>query len=695
MAIAMGPGVAAAQPPVVVKPDAFQTLVNPQCSHCRDEAQRRVKDLRPDDRVLCWIRGYSDGGAIPIRFFLAPHRVISDSYGVFVYDPDAGYARGFAPSYHFRFHGWRRGVVLMRDETDGTLYSCLTGLAVDGPRKGHRLTPVPTLVSDWGAWLKPYPQAVAYHMFDRYQPIALPTTDHPDAVRSRGTPDPRLTADEPVLGVRVGTAARAYPIAALERQRLITDDADGSLVVLWEPTTRTAAAYRPVASQPRKYKAPAPDKDGVSKLDPGVPVPPGAAVVPPRKLTLGVGPTAGRFTDAETHSAWDIAGRCVDGELKGWTLEWVDSVQAKWFAWAAEYPETGIYDRVGSVEPRSGEAHRPDMIVLVEPNTVDTTKIAAWKTEGITSVALVLDDRHTAAVLKSAADTATANGLGVYLWLEVARAPDMARDHPDWMASLGMHADWRQRFPAVRPPEKGEVAKAWPWVPIRSKEAFAAHVARVGRLLERVPAGFRGLLLNDLQGGPASCGCGNLQCRWATDYHVPSMTTVQPDAAPKFLAEVAKLAPGKEVIPVWTTECESEDLPAAKRPPGSWGTGLCGSVPCFDYCRDRFAEQWAAMQKDRIGPTALLALHREFQRDRCDYGGPAAWVSHVVDYCEKQAGPTMVPRQRLWLVVQGYDVDAAEAAASRAVAMQAGVGAVVVARARLDQSYEPRVIKVK
>src|SRR3974377_1172007 len=81
--------------PFVIKPEAFQTLVNPACSHCRDEAKRRALDLKPGDRVLAWTRGYSDGGAIPIRFFLNPYRVISDTYGVFVYDPDAGFARGF------------------------------------------------------------------------------------------------------------------------------------------------------------------------------------------------------------------------------------------------------------------------------------------------------------------------------------------------------------------------------------------------------------------------------------------------------------------------------------------------------------------------------------------------------------------------------------------------------------------------
>src|SRR6516162_6640735 len=113
-------------PPLVAKPDTFKTLVNPACSHCRDEAKRRAGELRDDDRVLCWTRGYSDGGAIPIRFFLSPYRVVSDTYGVFVYDPDAGYARGYAPSYNFRFHGWRNGVMVMKHK-DGTLFSCLTG----------------------------------------------------------------------------------------------------------------------------------------------------------------------------------------------------------------------------------------------------------------------------------------------------------------------------------------------------------------------------------------------------------------------------------------------------------------------------------------------------------------------------------------------------------------------------------------
>src|SRR5207244_2435025 len=223
LCLAAGPGPADdAAPKLIVRPDAFPTIVNPKCSHCRDEAKRRAGELRDDDRVLCWIRGYSDGGVIPHRFFLNSYRVISDTYGVFVHDPDAGFARGFAPSLDFTFYGWRNGVMVMKHK-DGTLYSCLTGLAFAGPRSGERLKPVATLQSTWGNWHSLYPQAVAYHMFDKYQPVEAPQKAHADSLRSRGTADKRLPADRVVLGVRGDKEARAYPIDVVVAAGLVTD----------------------------------------------------------------------------------------------------------------------------------------------------------------------------------------------------------------------------------------------------------------------------------------------------------------------------------------------------------------------------------------------------------------------------------------------------------------------------------------
>ena len=325
---------------LIARPDAFKPLVNPNCSHCVDEAKRRASELRADDRVLCWIRGYSEGGAIPYRFFLNAYPVISDSYGVFVQDSHAGYARGFAPSYHFRFHGWRKGIMVMRHQ-DGTLYSCLSGEAFDGPRKGERLTGVPTLVSDWGHWLERYPNAVAYHMFEKYQPAAVDPSLHAEAKASRGPGDARLPEDTVVLGVRSGTQTRAYPLELLAARGMIEDNLDGQkCILLWQGATRTAAAYRPEATAPRKFRAPRPNKDGVSPPDPE-PDTPKRAVTLFRDDKLAAAP----YRDQETGSRWDIAGRAVEGELKGWTLTWLESVQVKWFAWAAEYPKTTVSKR--------------------------------------------------------------------------------------------------------------------------------------------------------------------------------------------------------------------------------------------------------------------------------------------------------------------------------------------------------------
>jgi hypothetical protein len=307
---------------LVVQPAALKTLVNPACSHCKDEAKRRKDELRTDDRVLCWVRGKYDGGAIPFRFFLNPYRVISDTYGVFLHDADAGFARGFEPSLDFRFHGWRNGIMVMRHK-DGTLFSCLSGVAFAGPRKGARLRPVPTLVSDWGFWLKRYPDTVAYHMFPKYRPVVLPAAEAAGALESRAPTDKRLPASTAVLGVTEGKQARAFPLTAVAKAGLLHDTLAGKpCVVLWYAPTRTAAAYGTEAQGPGKKAA----RRTVTLLrDSADPLAP--------------------FRDRETGSHWDIAGRAVAGELKGWTLPWLDGTQVKWFAWAAEYPHTTIHGK--------------------------------------------------------------------------------------------------------------------------------------------------------------------------------------------------------------------------------------------------------------------------------------------------------------------------------------------------------------
>ncbi|MBI3862846.1 MAG: DUF3179 domain-containing protein [Planctomycetia bacterium] len=679
------------------KPGAFETLVNPNCSHCVDEAKRRADQLQKGDPVLAWIRGKYDGGAIPVRFFLAPYRVISDTYGVFVYDPDAGYMRGFEPSLDFRFHGWRNGIMVMRHK-DGTLYSALSGKAFEGPRKGDQLKPVPTLESQWGDWVGRYPGTVAYHMFEKYQPVELPGKENADSIATRGAPDPRLPASSEVLGVALDGTARAYPLAVLEKSGGVIADtfAGQKVVVMWYKPTRTAAIF-------------AAEIDGAE---------------PPRPVTFTADSKASStpFVDRETGSHWDIAGRAMSGELQGKTLRWLPGVQCKWFAWSAEYAETEIYGNKAAqaappgkkaastlTAPETGPASAinkqarpaaPLEAVLVDPADVTPEKVANWAQAGHRAVVVVLDERNSAESYAAVARMIGAAQLDHYYWIEVARNKSMADAHPRWMASLGMHDDWRGRYPKTPLPVKDkEVAKAYPWVPIGYRETFDAHLQRITRLQKLAAEPYRGILLNDLQGGPAACGCGNLQCRWALDYGVPSTTEKLegPDVAVRFLTSVRKLAPGKEVIPIWMTECEHDDLSSNLRN-GARSTGLCGSVPCATgTCPKVFAQQWAPLAADGNGPIGLLVLQKELQRNGPLYAA-TSWIPKAVDYVDSiasQSGKAVLPRERLWLVVQGEGLPEAERTAARASALQIHPAAVLVALTRIDQSYEPHVIPVK
>ena len=308
---------------LLARPEAFKTLLHPNCSHCAIEAQRRQQELRADNRALCWMQvqadGYTNDGVIPLRFFLSTHRVLSDGWGVFVYDPDAGYARGYFPNGgEFSFYGSRNGVMVMKRK-DGTLFSCLTGVAFDGPDKGSRLTPEPTLLSDWGFWRKRYPESVAFMMYDKYKPVELPREVNEDSRRTRGTVDKRLPADTPVLGVWDGKQAIAYPLDSLAKAGVIHDLAHGQpRVLFWYEPTHTAVAYR----QPWGTSGLAGDAGWIFHVDPQN--------------------QAAPFVDKRIKLHWDITGRPSESGPK---LVWLDSVQVRWFAWSAEYPETAIYGR--------------------------------------------------------------------------------------------------------------------------------------------------------------------------------------------------------------------------------------------------------------------------------------------------------------------------------------------------------------
>lgn len=302
---------------ILARPGLFKQLTEPPCSYC--STQNRKGLIRPNDRVVAWIRGAHNGGAIPLRHFLAAPRVINDTYGLFFYDPDGGYVSAFVKDYGYEFFGWRQGVMVAKGK-DGTIWSALSGRALEGPQKGARLKRIPSFTTDWSHWLMLHPESTAYDLFDgkRYPIAELPAKMHPQAKQSLGKTDTRLDSLALVLGVELGEVERAFPIDENIERGCWLDNVSGTdIAVFWYGPTRSSVAFSR-------------DLDGT-------------------KLTFyadEISPETAPFKDVETGTRWTLAGRAVDGPLQGKELTWIPSVQCRWYAWSADYPNTSIYENV-------------------------------------------------------------------------------------------------------------------------------------------------------------------------------------------------------------------------------------------------------------------------------------------------------------------------------------------------------------
>jgi hypothetical protein len=336
---------------------------------------------------------------------------------------------------------------------------------------------------------------------------------------------------------------------------------------------------------------------------------------------------------------------------------------------------------VGAAEPPGS---RPLRGLLTDARAATPQALQSWKAEGGNAIVVVRDESTPRQRWSELAVDAGRAGLDLYAWIEVARNPAMADAHPDWMASPGgHHDDWRRRFPDAAIAQPGEVVKLWPWVPIGYKRAFEAHRQRVTGLLDALPGSWSGVFLNDLQAGPSACGCGNDQCRWALEYGSKATAPKTPgdDAAAQIVLELRTRYPGKAVIPVWVTECEPVDLPGA---PG--GTGHCGTVPCAKgSCWPSYQRAWKPLLESTPGAVAVALWADTFGRD-------PSWLSAGLKLFLQPSGGNALPPERAIAVLPEWGESAKNRSGLTAAVTPAG-GGWVVARTRIDQSWQPRLVK--
>ncbi len=321
--------------------------------------------------------------------------------------------------------------------------------------------------------------------------------------------------------------------------------------------------------------------------------------------------------------------------------------------------------------------------IAVNVGQVAAASIEQWKTQDWQQVVLMIDDETNSELIVQACQLIQTANLPVEYFCEVARCPQLADAHPEWMASLQGHDEWRRLFPNFPAEKSNELVKTYPWVPICYRESFAAQLDRITQRLKSLPRPQR-VWLHDLQAAPSACGCGHPLCRWTGDYGpIHSAEPLGDSAAADFIRKLNERFPEIEFVPIWTTECEEADEHEA-----------CGGVGCFEgICWKAWTRQLAAIEQ--VSPVlGVSAFYKAHQRDLPRYGQSAAWIKSAVSFFETvptQKNTSSVRPERLVVVLQGWNVSDEEVAAQVSHSLNSQARGILLVQPQVDQSWEPRI----
>jgi hypothetical protein len=227
----------------------------------------------------------------------------------------------------------RNSDLIMYDRQSETWWQQFTGRGIVGAYAGQQLRFLHSQVISFDDFAAHFPKGKVLAR----PSLARPYGDNPytgyDSLAGRpflytGELDDRLPPTERIVGVSAGDSAMAYPFSALTAAGVIHDEIGGDkipIVIFHRPGVASALDTRDI-SEGR-------DIGSVAVYD---------RRLGDRTLTFAaVGD--GTFRDRETGSVWNILGMATAGELAGQRLAPLLAFDHFWFAWAAFFPETGLY----------------------------------------------------------------------------------------------------------------------------------------------------------------------------------------------------------------------------------------------------------------------------------------------------------------------------------------------------------------
>ncbi len=222
----------------------------------------------------------------------------------------------------FHLAGINNQNFIMRDEETGTWWQQVSGEAIHGPFKGKRLTRVYNDELSFALWKRENRQGRVLKPDERvkqkYEDADWEKEYAKLPVVTPVNPNDKLPPRTLIAGLVINGKAIAYPLADLEKQRLIIDSlgvgnrATPLFIVLGDDNKSVRAFERTVDGRTLEF------------------------FVIPKTSPI-------QLTDAETATTWDFTGKAVSGPLAGKQLKKLIVLKDYWFDWKIYHPETRAY----------------------------------------------------------------------------------------------------------------------------------------------------------------------------------------------------------------------------------------------------------------------------------------------------------------------------------------------------------------
>ena len=213
---------------------------------------------------------------------------------------------------HFRLVGMDHFNAMFEDATTKSWWQQATGQAVAGPLTGTWLKEIPSEQVRLSSWLKKYPASLIMQKDTLY----VKNYKHLQGYDQGTIPDDLEKRDTKswqnkswVIGVKLGDLRRAYDWNDLLVEGIIEDTLNQEPILVYaESDNMSFHAWK-------------------RKLDGQV-------------LNFSKDLTGMNLTDQQTQSLWTAQGECIQGTLKGKSLEKIPAYQEFWHSWKQFQPNT-------------------------------------------------------------------------------------------------------------------------------------------------------------------------------------------------------------------------------------------------------------------------------------------------------------------------------------------------------------------